>query len=215
MSTINPLFSAATFAIAAVLFTAPAVAHADTYQFFNLVTANSHAIFGIDTSGTVVVVVHDPLPYQTYTDGVLTNSSATIPNLDYSNGTPCTPAVSAPVTWSPDIGKTRCNNGHEVYSGTIPAPPPQQKIEGIFTGPDPTDHLTDPSDGRVDSSPLDMVVMNASGDFAWVDGRDEIIFEAIDLTTAPIPEPGSILLVGTGIFWAAAGAMRRRFLQSS
>jgi hypothetical protein len=59
---------------------------------------------------------------------------------------------------------------------------------------------------------LDQVVMNASGDFVWADGRDELFFEAIDLTTAPTPEPGSILLVGTGAL-AAAAAMRRRFLQ--
>jgi hypothetical protein len=54
--------------------------------------------------------------------------------------------------------------------------------------------------------------MNASGDFVWADGREEDFFEAIDLTTAPTPEPSSILLIGTGALFAA-GAMRRRFLQ--
>lgn len=210
-STLLTLIAAVT-AIAASQFVTPTPALADTYTIFNLGNDNGYSIYGIDTSGTVVIQTPPGGPYQTYVDGALVSSSTTIPNLNYDNGTPCTPTVSAPVTWSPGIGKTSCNNGHEVYFGTIPASPPQQKVEGIFTGPDLTDHLIDPSDGDVNSSPLDQVVMNASGDFVWADGREEDFFEAIDLTTAPTPEPSSILLIGTGALFAA-GAMRRRLLQ--
>jgi hypothetical protein len=198
--------TAAVIAITASEFIAPTPALADTFAIFNLGTDNGYSIYGIDTSGTVVIESFQPAPglgdilYQTYLDGALISSARTIPNLNYDNGTPCTPTVSAPVTWSSGIGQTRCNNGHEVYFGTFPP-----FGRGIFTGPDITDLLPGPGT-------LDQVAMNASGDFVWADGRDELFFEAIDLTTAPTPEPGSILLVGTGAL-AAAAAMRRRFLQ--
>jgi hypothetical protein len=52
----------------------------------------------------------------------------------------------------------------------------------------------------------DMAVLNASGDFAWQDGVHEDNFQAIDLTT---PEPGSLLLVGTGCL-SLFGVLRRK-----
>ena len=210
MKTSKLCLSAAVLAIAALQSTLPTPALADTFQFFNLGDANDHNIVGIDTSGAVVISSptgpHFDLLYQTYVGGIIINSSATIPNLIYDNGTPCTPTVSAPITWTPGLGQTRCNNGHEVYFGTFPVPPPNPFGEGIFTGPNLTDRLTDPADPMIAASSLDPVVMNASGDFAWVDGLDETIFEAIDTT---VPEPGSIFLLGTGAL-AAAEAMRRR-----
>jgi hypothetical protein len=202
---------AAVITIAGSQLIAPTPALADTYAIFNLGNDNGHSIYGMDNSGTVVILQGLDL-YQTYVDGALVSSSTTAPNLNYDNGAPCTPTVSAPITWSSGVGQTRCNNGHEVYFGTFPVPPPNLFGRGIFTGPDLTGHLTDPSILPVDSSPVDQVVMNASGDFVWADGREEIFFEAIDLTTAPTPEPGSILLFGTGAL-AAVGAIRRRFLR--
>jgi hypothetical protein len=199
------LLSAAAVAIAALPSTLPTPALADTFQIFNLGNANNHNIFGIDTAGAVVIqsptAPNFELLYQTYVDGVLLNSSTSIPSLSYDNGTPCTPTVSAGITLG--LGQTRCNNGHEVYFGTFPIPGPNLEGMGIFTGPNLTDRLTDPS---VISSTLDTVVMNASGDFAWVDGRDETIFEAVDQS---IPEPGSLLLVATGSL-TLIGTIRRR-----
>jgi hypothetical protein len=202
------LLSAAALVIAALPFTLPTPALADTFQFFNLGNANNHNIFGIDTSGAAVIVTPDPAPggnllYQTYVGGVLINSSTTIPNLIYDNGTACTPTVAAPVTSTPGLGKTRCNNGHEVYFGTFPTPSPNLEMSGIYAGPNLTDHLTDPS--AIDST-LDQVVMNGSGDFAWVDGRNETIFEAVNQS---IPEPGTLLLLATGSL-TLIGTIRRR-----
>jgi hypothetical protein len=201
------LLSAAAIAIAALPFTLPTSALADTFQIFNLGDANNHNIFGIDTAGAVVIQSptgpNFAFLYQTYLDGVLINSSTSIPSLSYDNGTPCTPTVSPGITWNAGLGATRCNNGHEVYFGTFPTPPPNPETRGIFAGPNLTDRLTDPS---VISSTLDQVVMNASGDFAWVDGLHETIFEAVDQS---VPEPGSLLLLATGSLTLIGTARRR------
>jgi hypothetical protein len=214
MKTSKLLLSAAVVAIAAVPSTLPIPALADTYQIFNLGVANSHSIFGIDTAGAVVIQSPtgpgSALLYQTYVDGILTGSSATIPNLTYDNGSPCTPTVSPGITWVSGLGQTRCNNGHEVYFGNFPTPAgPNPETHGIFTGPNLTDRLTDPALLFVDSSTLDQVVMNGSGDFAWVNGLEETIFEAVDQTPSKVPEPTSLFFLATGSL-TLIGAIRRR-----
>jgi hypothetical protein len=211
MKTSRLLLSAAAVAIAALPSTLPTPALADTFQIFNLGIANSHTVFGIDTAGAVVIQsLTGPggaLLYQTYVAGILINSSTTIPGLTYDNGTPCTPTVSPGITWTSGAGATRCNNGHEVYYATFPTPGgPNPEGMDIFTGPNLTDRLTDPS---VITSTLDQVAMNGSGDFAWVDGLDETIFEAVDLTSPKVPEPTSLLFLATGSL-ALVGAIRRR-----
>jgi hypothetical protein len=204
------LLSAAAVAIAVLPFTLATPALADTYQIFNLGVANAHSIFGIDTAGAVVIQSPtgpgEALLYQTYVGGVLINSSTTIPGLAYDNGGSCTPTVSPPVTWISGVGATRCNNGHEVYLGTFSTPPPNPEKRGIFTGPNLTDRLTDPLMPFVESSTLDQVVMNSSGDFAWVDGLEETIFEAVDQS---VPEPGSLSFLATGTLILIATVRRR------
>jgi len=204
------MLGAAVIAIASLPSTLPTPALADTFQIFSLGIANAHTIFGIDSAGTVVIQSAtgpgQALLYQTYVDGALINSSTSIPALSYDNGTPCTPTVSPGVTYT-GLGQTRCNNSHEVYFGTFPTPAgPNSETSGIFTGPSLTDLLTNPS---VSGSTLDQVVLNSSGDFAWVDARDETIFEAEDQTARSLPEPGTLLLLATGSLTLIATKPRR------
>jgi hypothetical protein len=205
------MLGAAVIAIASLPSTLPTPALADTFQIFNLGIANSHTIFGIDTAGTVVIQSPtDPGSaslYQTYVNGVLIDSSTSIPSLSYDNGTPCTPTISPEITWAPGLGQTRCNNGHEVYFGTFPTPAgPNPETNGIFTGTSLADRLIDPS---VNGSTLDQIVLNGSGDFAWIDARDETVFKAKDQTTGSLPEPGSLLLLATGSLTLIATIPRR------
>jgi hypothetical protein len=210
MKTSRLCLGIAAVAVIIGFFTAPAVAHADTYQILDLGSGNRTTIVGITASGTVVLDFHlfagvDPCKssnicdeYSTWVNGVMVNQSFTAPNLVYDNGAPCT--VSAPFLTSSAPGI--CNNGHEVYNAVGAAIP---YTGSTFTGPDPvTDLFASITVGDVN--------LNSSGDFAYnishpTGGGGEIA-EAIDLTTDQIPEPGSIFLLGTGLL-AAVGTKRR------
>jgi hypothetical protein len=77
-------------------------------------------------------------------------------------------------------------------------------MHGLFTGSDPVaDFLFGGS--------VDAIVMNALGDIAWTDGRDEYNWVAMDLTSRSVPEPNTLVLLATGVL-GAAGALRRRLV---
>jgi len=205
MKLFNRAFTAAMVAVAALLLASPTTSYADTYQVFNLGNDNGHNLYGIDVSGAVVTIgpnFGDPINaqlYSTWVNGVVVSTSFAPPSLNYDNGTPCVPTVSPGITIYP--ANARCNNGHEVYFGSFQTAPPAY-TNGIFTGPNLSDLLT--THGTFDG-----VVLNASGDFAWIDGLDEEFYQAIDLTPQLVPEPGSLVLLGTGLL-ASIGAIRRR-----
>lgn len=205
----KPWSTAATLAVAALLLIASKPSYGDTYQIFDLGSENGHNLYGIDSSGAVVTL--DPygssppyFVYRTWVNGVVVDTSFTPPTLDYDDGVSCTPTVSTGV--APGPGNGRCNNGHEVYLGLYAKGTPPLDSYGIFTGPNLSDLLT--SHGTLDSP-----MINSSGDIAWVDGLDEEFYMAIDLTTRAVPEPGTLVLLGTGAL-ASIGALRRRLWHS-
>jgi len=197
-----------TLAIAAAVILLNLPAYADTYQIYNLTDGYRTDPIGITANGTVVLYrfgldlcgLGSAGCYDTYMDGVRVNASDDAPMLTYDNGTTCVPDTA------PGIGPivaAVCNNGREVYGTSRYAPTPDE----IYTGPDPVADL-------FGSGILDLVTLNSSGDFAYLEGNlgmgDGEYYEAIDLTTET-PEPSSIFLLGTGLF--AAAGMRRRLFQ--
>ena len=99
-------------------------------------------------------------------------------------------------------GSMWCSNGHEMFGGVFDLP--NGKVyQGTFDGPDP---LTDMLEAGVADGPG---VMSANGNFYFDDATNDNLVVAIDLTTAPTPEPSGLALAGTGGL-AVLEAVRRK-----
>ena len=203
--------------VLALLFSAGRPAVADNYTIYNLGNDNAHGIYGIDSTGDVVVWggsgcgLSSPICYVTYVNGVATNDSGVPPLLAYDDGTSC---ASAPAGFN--VSKSVCNNGWIGFGSLYY---PDGGAHGVYTG----------SGSNLDllhSGSADQVFLNSVGDFAWTDGLEDEMFVAVrnvpplvestDLSfeqnfvpADPTPESGSLLLVGTGLLLFVA-AIRRK-----
>jgi PEP-CTERM motif len=175
-----PLF-AVILALVATLFFVPARLHADTYKIIDLGNDEGRNIIDIDSFGDVIIFDTHTSEYLTVDNGVVVNTTSTLPNLIYDNGTPC----AEPAGFSDSAGRSLCNNGHVAFGSRYNQ---NGDEDGVYTGFLSSLTMVDPSGSD------DLAVLNSSGDFAWADGVREESFEAIDL----VPEPGSLVLVGTG-----------------
>jgi hypothetical protein len=201
MSFRSCLISIAVLSISLVAAARPATA--DTYNVTVVAHTQDESFVGIDGNGDFAVNVSnhndastcgghlgDPCfevfllsqsPYFTSTAPVLVD-----------NGSPCTIVLDA------GFGQTTpegiCNNGHEIFGALTTV--------GVWDGPDPSDLLL--AAGTFDGGAF----MNANGDAVFIDGHDDELIFAQDLTTAATPEPGSLLLFGTGCL-SLLGTLRR------
>jgi len=195
--------SSAAAVIAIALVSAPRPALADNYTVYNLGDANARGIYGMDTAGDVVIFqescgVFGPSCYLTYTNGLVTGDSSTAPDMVYDDGTPCS---STPAGFN--TSKKTCNQG---LIGLGSLYNPNGDPNGVYIGSGDDLQL-------LHSGSADQVFLNSTGDFAWTDGADGEIFEAVDTSTSIVtPEPGTLLLVGTGLLWFTA-AVRRKALR--
>jgi len=190
-------FGAAILAVVVVLFSLPA--RADTFVIYNLGDANFIGLYGITASGDVVTdnsecfFVSVPCFTVTYMGSVI-GTSMTAPALTYDNGSPC----SMPAGFDPG-GSAVCNGAYQAFFGRFN---PNGDTGGLYDGIAPNFTYLQGGTG-------DELKLNGSGDFAWVDGSQEMIFVAYDLTPSNIPEPSSLLLLGSGAL-TLFGVLRRR-----
>ena len=113
-----------------------------------------------------------------------------------------------------NTSKTVCNNG---WIGLGSLYNPNGDPNGVYVGSGLDLQF-------LHGGSADQLFLNSLGDFAWSDGRDEEMFVAI-LNSAPsfealsfeekfvaadpTPEPGSLLLVGTGLLLFVAAVRRK------
>jgi hypothetical protein len=177
---------------------------ADTYRYTTLSTDGGVFFYGMDDAATVVLSrsggpACGATCYVTYVDGVETGFSGMVPALNWDNGAACSPVLPAGASAIHAV----CNNGREVFTGFLNS---GQMFADVYakSGAD-WQTLSGRGYGGV--------YMNSNGDILFDDYFSEDFVLAVDLTTraaSPVPEPGSLLLMGTGTL-AALGALRRRF----
>jgi peptidoglycan hydrolase-like protein with peptidoglycan-binding domain len=188
---------------AIVLICSARSASANTYTIYDLGDSNARGIYGMSTTGAVVIFqqscgVFGPSCYVTYANGLAVGNSSTAPGLAYDDGTPCS---STPAGFN--AAKKTCNNGL-VGMGSLYNP--NGDPNGVYIGSGNAFQL-------LHGGSADQVFLNASGNFAWTDGNNEEIFEAVDTSrSTATPEPGTWLLVGTG-FLLFTAALRRKALR--
>jgi len=188
------------FAVAALFFlqfSAPTASYADTYQIVGLGIDNVQ-FYGMDDSGHVVFSASSGVlcgGYSVCYGSDANGWSGIAPALAYDNGSGC--SITLPPGTS-DLASV-CNNGRDAFYGYESG---NGGIEGLYSGSNPPQLIT--------SDFFNLALhMNGNGDIVFDNGRVDEWEEAIDLSTVPVPEPTSILLLGTGAI-AIAGIVTRR-----
>jgi hypothetical protein len=204
MRVFSPSVCLAALVLAALQFAIPTHARADTYDLVGLGIDNTQFV-GMDDSGHVVLYASffscgNPATgcYETFNGTSFTDTS-TAPAYTYDDGTPCSPTVPS----GGSVLHGVCNNGRDAFTGYLTA---SQVQAGVYAGSSPPTLLISGGYGPI--------FMNSIGNIVFDEEVSDEWYEAIDLTTAATPEPGTIVLLATSILALLAFARRRPIPQN-
>lgn len=176
----------------------PAVA--DSYAVYTLSIANGNIDRAVYGDGTTMVSAagcgwNGDACYTTYDHGKAATVSATQPGTAWDNGSACSFSMAGYQV------SGRCNGNYEAFSFSESDPLAKLMAPGLYAGA--LDDL-----GLVYGSAYNdiaAVFLNSHGDLAFENTGLEEIYQAYN--TTPAPEPGSMVLLVTGL---AAGALLQR-----
>jgi hypothetical protein len=176
----------------------PAKSYADSFSTYFVSDDQNKFFAGLDAYGHVVINIPSSTQtpcsnstnncYYTFVEGALTGISPNMSGFAADEGQSCT--VNAPQ--GAKIISTVCNNGYEAWDGFLTA---DQVFPLLYAGPLNTvvaNGLTSYADYTL--------FMNSAGVIVWDNKHSEAFYEAIPKDLAPVPEPSSLALAGTGLF---------------
>jgi hypothetical protein len=173
--------------IACLLCGNPLPSFADTYQIVALESDQGFLFYGMDDFGDVILADSHPVSgfvYDLYFNGRPNGTTDEVPEIADDQGTPCTPPL-------PPGGKVIhgvCNAGTDAFTGVLS---PTQFHNDVYLGPD-AELLALNGEG--------LIFMNSIGDVVYDDHYNDTWYEAVDVNTAPVPEPDAITLLVTDLF---------------
>jgi hypothetical protein len=196
-------------------------AFADTYQLKAATSTQSETFYAGDDFGNYTInledkvveipnfscggVINPPSCYETHYINRATNLLTVAPPPLWNDPDPIAGPDPCKVDTSAGFHplSVLCGNGHIIFAGFYDKPDGSE-VRGIWTGSDPNPVLDYIGNGSIDGG-----FMTANGNAYFIDGLHDTLDVALDLSTVPAPEPGSLLLFGSGISFLLA-LMRRR-----